>query len=912
MNQDTVLSADNGKKNQKNSVFHSLTNGRGVYLISFFVPLIIMIIIYIMKNIYPFGTACYLRSDMYHQYAPFFSELWHKLRTGGSLFYSWDIGLGSNFAAVFGYYLSSPTNWLIALFPQKAMIEVMNVIIILKIAASGFTFTYYLCKHTGKRHISSAIFGMFYALSAFVTAYSWCLMWLDCVLLLPLVILGLERLVHEGKGLLYSVALGFTILSNYYISIMVCLSLVIYFIVLMLSMPAGSGPQKYGRAILNFVIYSLIAGGISAVVLLPEIYALGYTASGDFSFPKTMTRYFSFITMMERHLLNVDVSLGLDHLPNIYCGVFVFLLLPLYIMNRQIPRREKVAKVLMLFAFFTAFNFNIPNFIWHGFHYPNSLPCRQSFIYIFVLLGVCYDAFINLKSAKISQISAVLWGVLIFLIFIGNTLTDDGQIDTSILYASAAFIAIYAYLFIMMKKNNFKNSYLFFALFAVAAIEVTVNTDTTGYSTTNRPNYLYDYDNVNTLLDKEIEDSDDVFYRTSKVRGYRSKNDAAWHNFKGASVFSSTAYASLTDLYGDLGLEHSTNAYAINGATPLVYSMFNIKYLLSDQKLDFDDLYTLVDSAGSEHLYRNNYVLPLGFMVPSSFGEWDSTSNPNPFIIQNELAYQAAGVSDLFTRITFEDNNTSATIVPEKDEYLYLYIMNKSIKTINISVDGGSENFTGINHGRMIDLGYVHEGSQIVVTQAYDKDSNGNESLQMYAYVMDSDKLKQVYENLSGQGLEVTSYDDTHVKGTVTADSDGLLFTSIPYDESFTVYVDGVETDYGYIGDKALISVPLSAGTHNIEFVYCPRGFTSGLFITIICVILVGGCVFFRIRFKKEITEPGAFDCIPKKAASGESSETAQTEDDAEPEEAPMQEEITEKVITEEPISPQDAGKEDE
>ena len=74
----------------------------------------------------------------------------------------------------------------------------------------------------------------------------------------------------------------------------------------------------------------------------------------------------------------------------------------------------------------------------------------------------------------------------------------------------------------------------------------------------------------------------------------------------------------------------------------------------------------------------------------------------------------------------------------------------------------------------------------------------------------------------------------------------------------------------------------------------------------------MGGCVFFRIRFKKEITEPGAFDCIPKKAASGESSETAQTEDDADPEEAPMQEEVTEKVITKEPISPQDAGKEDE
>ena len=907
MNQDNDLSAANNTgKSGKSKALNSPADKKSVYLISFLVPFVIMIVVYMMKSIYPFGRDCYLRSDMYHQYAPFFSELWHKLRTGGSLFYSWDIGLGSNFAAVFGYSLSSPTNWLIALFPQKAMIEMMNIIIIVKIAASGLTFTYYLCRHNGKCHISAAIFGMFYALSAFVTAYSWCLMWLDCVLLLPLIMLGLERLVHEGKGLLYSITLGFAILSNYYISIMVCISVVIYFIVLMLSMPSDADSRKYGRAVLNFIIYSLIAGGISAVVLLPEVYALGYTASGNFSFPKTLTRYFSFITMIERHLLNIDVSLGLDHLPNIYCGVFVFLLLPLYIMNSKISRREKVAKVIMLFAFFTAFNFNIPNFIWHGFHYPNSLPCRQSFIYVFVLLGMCYDAFINLRESKNSQIAGALWGVLILLIFIGNTITDDGQVDYTALYASAAFIAIYAYLFFMIKKNNFKGNYLFIALFAVAAIEATVNTDSTGYSTTSRSSYLFDYDSVNALMDKQKELEGDSFCRTSKIRGYRSKNDAAWHNFKGGSVFSSTAYSALTDLYGDLGLEHSTNAYALNGATPFVYSIFNVKYLLSDQLIHSDGIYTPVDTVSSEHLYRNEYALPLGFMVPSSMSGWDSSSNANPFIVQNELAYQAAGVSDLFTRITFEDNDTSATIRPEKDEYLYMYIMNKSIKTVSVSVDGSPESFTGINHGRMIDLGYVKEGSEITVTQSSDKDNNGNESLQMYAYVMDTDKLKQVYDTLSEHGLDVTSYDDTHVRGTVTADTDGLLFTSIPYDESYKVYVDGRQTEYGYIGNKALICVPLTAGTHEIRFVYCPRGFKSGLLLTIICMLLTGGFIYFRIKFKKEITEPGAFACIP--VHTPENSEDKEESADAD-RELPEKETVSHR---EEQLSQQDTGKEDE
>lgn len=195
---------------------------------AFIVPLIIMLAIYIMRGIYPFGDSVYLRSDMYHQYAPFFSNLWDKIRNGGSLQYSWDIGMGSNFLALYGYYLSSPINWFIALSLKESFRD-YGLYNNDKIALSSFTFTYYLCKHRGKISITAAIFGLFYALSGFTTAYSWNIMWLDSVVLLPLIVLGLERLVKEHKGLLYTITLGLAILSNYYIAIMICLSMVIYF-----------------------------------------------------------------------------------------------------------------------------------------------------------------------------------------------------------------------------------------------------------------------------------------------------------------------------------------------------------------------------------------------------------------------------------------------------------------------------------------------------------------------------------------------------------------------------------------------------------------------------------------------------------------------------------------------------------
>lgn len=126
----------------------------------------------------------------------------------------------------------------------------------IKIALSSFTFTYYLCKHRGKISITAAIFGLFYGLSGFTTAYSWNIMWLDSVVLLPLIVLGLERLVKEHKGLLYTITLGLAILSNYYIAIMICLSMVIYFFVLIISENLGN-KKNYMKSIFCFIGYSL-------------------------------------------------------------------------------------------------------------------------------------------------------------------------------------------------------------------------------------------------------------------------------------------------------------------------------------------------------------------------------------------------------------------------------------------------------------------------------------------------------------------------------------------------------------------------------------------------------------------------------------------------------------------------------
>ena len=173
---------------------------------AFFIPVLIMVIIFAQRGIFPFGEETFLRTDMYHQYAPFFSEFRHKLTGGGSLLYSWDVGMGVNFSALYAYYLASPLNWLVLLCPSSLIIEFMTCMIVVKTGLAGLSFAYYLREHNHFNGFGVGFFGIFYAMSGYMAAYSWNIMWLDCILLFPLIMLGLERLVHEKKGILYCVS----------------------------------------------------------------------------------------------------------------------------------------------------------------------------------------------------------------------------------------------------------------------------------------------------------------------------------------------------------------------------------------------------------------------------------------------------------------------------------------------------------------------------------------------------------------------------------------------------------------------------------------------------------------------------------------------------------------------------------
>ena len=790
-------------------------------LAAFFVPVLVLVVIFAQRGIFPFGEECFLRTDMYHQYAPFFSEFQYKLTHGGSLLYSWDIGMGVNFSALYAYYLASPMNWLVALCPRQFLIEFMTVLIVIKTGLSGLSFTWYLRKHTGTREFGSCFFGIFYALSGYMAAYSWNIMWLDCILLFPVILFGLERLVKEKKGMVYCIALGLSILSNYYISIMICIFMVIYAAVLVILYPPKKG-KEFAATAGRFTLYSLLAGGLAAVVLLPEIYALQATASGNFDFPKTVSSYFSIFDMIARHMGNVQTEIGLDHWPNIYCGVAVLMLLLLYLGNKNIKIKEKAVYFSLLLFFYASFSVNVLNFIWHGFHYPNSLPCRQSFIYIALVLVMCYKAYLELKNTPWKHIVMAFWGAAAFVILAEKLVDNEEQFHFAVFYAAILFLALYTGCIYLYHSRKWCRDGVLLAVLGLVFCESAVNMAVTSIPTTSRTAYVKDNEDTMLLADS-IRSS--VFYRIEKGES-RTKNDGAWMNFPSASLFSSVASAAMSDFFKSVGCESSTNAYSVKGSTPFIDALFATRYGIYPDQQPADGLKEQIGRQGSMWFYENKYTLPVGVVMPQDMETNWVLDSGNPANVQNDLS-SVLGVSNLLVPAEGVSEGKKLTFTADASGDYYVYVTNKKVEEVSAEIGERSLSFDNVDRGYFLELGYLPKGQEVILQSKTD----GNPAMQAEIWRFDPEAMEEIYQCLSQSPLELSSWTDTGLAGSINTPEGGTMFTSIPYDKGWKIWVDGTAVSGRPVFD-AFLGVDLEPGEHKIRLSYEPQGLKTGAVIT--------------------------------------------------------------------------------
>ena len=830
------------------------------YIVAFGLPFLICVIICIGNGVYPFGDNCILHIDMYHQYCPFFTEFLNKLQTGGSLQYSWNLGLGSDFVSLYAYYLASPLNFLILLCPKSHVIEFMTLLIILKISASGLTFFLYIRHHykligkDGRMHknqmIPALVFSTAYALSGFVAAYSWDIMWMDCIALFPLIMIGLERLVQEKKAGLYYITLALCIFCNYYISIMICIFLVFAFALLFFSQKKGKG-----GAILRFGWYSLLAGASSAILLLPEIAVLSVSGSAEGGFPKTAEFYFNILAELGRGAVVTSVYTGNDHWPNLYAGAFSLFLVWIYVLNRRISWKEKAPRIAMLVFFLVSFAENQLDYIWHGMHFPQALPGRQSFLYSFVLLSMGFAAVRKRKGTRIWHI-AVAAIVSMALLLVAGWYGDETVTEPVSLVITALFICVYAVAFVLTKITGKKKRQVFteFAVF-VAVAELAINMAATGFGTTSRVAYTEKQSDYEKLLEMAKEDNEETgsgFYRVEDT-GRKTKNDDSLYGYASATIFSSLMNLDVSHLFQSLFMEGGKNFYCYNGATPLSSSLFSVKYMLSDSALEESPYRTLVGGSGKSFLYRNNFSLPLGFVMDEqAIADWnvstaDRMASLNSFAsalgAEGQMLYPATYVTDA--------NAGDTTIDIAEDGYYYADYESCTSDTLTVNrSDGWTKQYSKTSHRYLIELGECKAGDEIHIL------NSNMESIEFEVYQLNEKVVQQAFDALNAQTMQLTDMTDRKIEGKIRVQNAGRLVLSVPADEGWTLYVDGKETEIEPLAD-ALVGVHLEKGSHTIKLCYTTPGVKAGAGFSLGAVVLfmISAYVSTRIRRKRELHE---------------------------------------------------------
>ncbi|MCI7323625.1 MAG: YfhO family protein [Lachnospiraceae bacterium] len=811
---------------------------------AFCIPFLICVCICIANGVYPFGENCILNMDMYHQYCPFFTEFMDKLKNGGSMQYSFRLGLGSDFVSLYAYYLSSPLNLLLVFCPQNLVIEFMTLMILLKIGLCGLFFFQFLKYHyrmegkDGRMHdnlvLPALVFSTAYALSGFVAAYSWDIMWMDSVALFPLVVVGLERLVKEQKPGLYFVTLALSIFSNYYISIMICIFLVFDFALLFV--------QNKGKrigAFLRFSWYSLLAGASSAVLLFPEIKLLSVSGSAGDSFPKAAEWYFPVVAEFSRMAVTADGYMGNDHWPNLYAGAFTLVLIWLYMLNRRISMKEKIPRLLLAVFFLISFAQNQLDFIWHGMHFPQGLPGRQSFLFIFLLLSIGFATVRKWKGTKGWHILLAGAAAVLLLLF-GAAETDEAVTGTASTVITVLFLLVYVLLMLLLKLVRVPayRQFLTGFILCTAVGELVINMAVTGLEVTSRTFYrdkTEAYETLMELADRDNEENGGGFYRIEDT-GRKTKNDDALYGYPSATIFSSLMNLDVSHLYQSLYMEGGKNFYCYNGATPLSSAMFSVRYMLSDNACEESELRTLVGSCDGNYLYRNNYCLPLGWMIDEEaiLGWRDSRSDRIDSL--NSLAISLGAEGELLypalCTVTNQVEDTRIDIV--EDGYYYAAYPSCSSDRLTVTrQDGWKQKYAKTSHRYLLNLGECKAGDEIHIT------GQDTETVDFTVYRLNMRTFEEAYEALKETVLKPDIVTDRRVEGTVSVKAPGRLVISIPADEGWSLLVDGKKIKIQPFKD-ALMAVHLEEGEHRIALTYTTPGLYAGTMVSAAALALAG------------------------------------------------------------------------
>lgn len=783
------------------------------YIFSFVVPAVTMLLILRQCGFYPFGDKTLFIMDMNNQYMEFYAYLRNMLRGDNSFFFCWSRSMGGNFLGLFAYYLSSPLSFLTVFFPIEKMDIAILFLTVVKIGLCGVSFAvfaHYLwnreieSKHDNDVYVYTMIliFSTAYSLISYNMVYSMCPMWLDGVILLPVVLLGVEKLIDGKRGLHYMLALAALFICNYYTGYMIGVFTAIYFIFRLVCNHTKETVKLSFLKGIRFAVCTFLAFGLSAPLILPVIKDLLQGKLTNEGYRPDFETNFKFTDFFGKLKNGVYDSITNSGLPSVYCGMIVLILAVLFLLWLNVAFRERIGAVVILVFITASFYYTKLDIAWHGFQYPTWFPYRYAFIFSFFIIYLAFRFVCHLARGERGRL---------FLDKAG----DNIKYKSVLICLAGILLAVTA----IDLKNNGK-----------ALIEGLDKE----FSYAKVEDYGAYLDKTSPLIN-EIKKQDSGLYRINSTYEY-SKNDAMLFGFNGMTHYSSTFNQAVNSITPKLGMAQAHIWNSGFGATPLMESLFAVSYKISHRN-ELDTYEKLIDEGKGVAAYKNTLALPMVYAAPASTLE--PVLNQDVFTNQNTVLNSLTGGNETYfvlNNYEYEafDGGWSYTLTAALDGPMYLYMQSGTIGWADVYADDvWYGNYFSSESKCCLYVGSYKKGQTVVINvnpyQETVVDSAVIASLNMPA-------LQGAIGGLREGGIQIGEHKGGKFEGTVNVNEGETIITSIPYDEGWTVKIDGEESDKKKFADTFL-ALDASAGEHEIQFSYISPGFKSGLLIFVIAVI---------------------------------------------------------------------------
>lgn len=824
------------------------------YFVSFIIPIIIMIGVYLSQGIYWNSDNSPLLGDGFHQYVIFDIALRNILHENGSLFYTFTSGLGLNFYALSSYYLGSFLSPLVYFFDLTNMPDAVYLTTLLKFGLISLSTYFSLNKlfQSMPKPLKLAL-STSYALMSFTVSQLEIKTWLDVFILIPLIITGLQLLITEKKFLLYFTSLSILFIQNYYLGYMTALFLIFWYLY-QISWDFKTRKSSF----LDFVITSFLAGMASLILTLPTLFDLHTHGEKLTEVTKFQTESSWYLDLFAKQFIGSFDTTKYGAIPMIFVGLLPFILTILFFTLKSIKFHVKLIYAIFFAFLIASFYIEVLDLFWQGMHTPNMFLHRYAWIFSTLLIYTAAEVLNRLKEIKI-------WNFLVslFLLVTGFLATIYLKSHYSFLtdlniLLTLEFLVVYSLLLLaVIKKFISVNLFaILISLFIMVEMSLNASSQIDGiakeWGFASRSAYSRDIPSMESFS-TYIGNS---FTRTEKLQT-QTGNDSMKFNYNGISQFSSVRNRSASSTLDKLGFKSSgTNLnlrYANNSI--LSDSLFGIQYNISENPIDkygFQDVY----QKDNLTLYENQFSLPIAFASQSIYN--DVKFNEHTLDNQASFLNQLANVNfDYFSPIPHDkientndligvtsSSNEDAAIqyqieIPENSQvylsFTNLHFSNDKQKKVDIIVNGEKKTFTTDNAFSFFNLGYTKEKKTFNIHVSFPRNSQVSFESPTF-YRLDTQTLTEAIQKIKEQPVTVST-SKNKVFATYNVQQDTSIFFTIPYDKGWSAYQDGkkIEIKQAQTGFMK-VDVPKGKGTITLSFI--PNGFITGAICSFISLLL--------------------------------------------------------------------------